>query len=605
MRTRVVAVLALAAGSVLLAQEPARPSQPPAGGAKPAQAGVKAITETDCTAVTLGSAIPVAAIGEPVAAVTLDAPQWHAEATGLPAYCSIEGSMAPVDKGPTAKPIRFGVALPAAWSGRAAHMGGGGNNGTIPRLAGGIMRGGSPLIQQGFATYGSDSGHQSAPPVGPPPGTAGAGPGAGRGQATALRAADPSADEWALNDEAVANLAYLQLKKTHDAAMILIERAYGTRPRFNYFFGNSQGGREALTVAQRYPADYDGISAEVPIVAYSSLMLAPELIRIREKGARKLGHAGQGQHHPRRVHATVRQTRRPRGRRHQQLHGLPRAVRREAGRAQPPSLGGQALPGQRGPEPAGHQRRSLPDGWSDCHARIGVFPVCVRDPAGQRREVLRHVVPNTDPSGSGLIAPTRFRGQEGAVDDAPMHRHLGVVGVTGILMRDLKANPLDYVEGGPLNRRRVELSAILDSTNPDLSGLQKRGGKLVVVIGTNDTLASPGAQVAYYQSVIDRMGRAPVDTFARFFVLPQTSHVLTGSSFSVDGDGKEIGVQPIPNTYDRVGLITDWVEKGIAPGKSVTVTSGDRSLPMCSYPEYPKYQNGPTGAASSYACSAR
>ena len=58
---------------------------------------------------------------------------------------------------------------------------------------------------------------------------------------------------------------------------------YGERPRFNYYIGTSQGGREALTVAQRYPADYDGIAANVPIVSFSSLMLAPELIRIQEK----------------------------------------------------------------------------------------------------------------------------------------------------------------------------------------------------------------------------------------------------------------------------------------------------------------------------------
>ena len=115
-------------------------------------------------------------------------------------------------------------------------------------------------------------------------------------------------------------------------------------------------------------------------------------------------------------------------------------------------------------------------------------------------------LPNTDPSGSGLILPARYRGQEGAAADAPMHSHLGVLGVTGFLMKDLNANPLDYVEGGPLNQRRVELSAILDSTNPDLSAFHNRGGKLIVAIGTNDTLASPGAQVDYYQSVIDKMG---------------------------------------------------------------------------------------------------
>jgi feruloyl esterase len=76
----------------------------------------------------------------------------------------------------------------------------------------------------------------------------------------------------------------MQLKKTHDAAMVLITFD-GERPRFNYFVGTSQGGREALTVAQRYPADYNGVAANVPIVSFSSLMLAPEWIRIQEKPA--------------------------------------------------------------------------------------------------------------------------------------------------------------------------------------------------------------------------------------------------------------------------------------------------------------------------------
>jgi feruloyl esterase len=178
-----------------------------------------------------------------------------------------------------------------------------------------------------------------------------------------------------------------------------------------------------------------------------------------------------------------------------------------------------------------------------------------------------------------------------------MHSHLGVLGVTGFLMRDVNANPLDYVEGGALNERRKELSAMLDSTDPDLSAYRKRGGKLIVVIGTNDTLASPGAQVEYYQSVLDKMGRAAVDSFARFFVLPQTDHGLSGRSYATQ--------QAIPNTYDRVGLITAWVEKNQPPGKSVRVTAGERSLPMCSFPQYPKYKNGPETEAGSYGCSAR
>ena len=127
-------------------------------------------------------------------------------------------------------------------------------------------------------------------------------------------------------------------------------------------------------------------------------------------------------------------------------------------------------------------------------------------------------VPNTDPSGSGLIANTRYRGQEGAAADAPMHSHLGVLGVTGFLMQDLTANPLDYVEGGPLNGDARKSRQWLDATNPDLQRFARRGGKMIVAIGTNDTLASPGAQLDYYQSVLDKMGRRKVDAFARLFV---------------------------------------------------------------------------------------
>jgi len=73
----------------------------------------------------------------------------------------------------------------------------------------------------------------------------------------------------------------------------------------------------------------------------------------------------------------------------------------------------------------------------------------------------------------------------------------------------------------------------------------------------------------------------------------------------VDGDGKTIPAQQIPSTYDRVGLLTEWVENNKAPGMSVTVTAGERSLPLCSYPAYPKYVGGPPGVASSYVCAAK
>ena len=230
-------------------------------GAAAQESGANAfVTAAECTAAKVGTSISPSAIGEPVSAVSLSEPTWVEATNSAPAHCRVNGSMAPIDTSPTARPINFSVVLPASWSRRGAQLGGGGMNGVVPNLTGGP--GGTSPLARGFATYGSDSGHQASfggrRGGGPP--AAGAEPSGARGEGPA------SSDDWTLNDEAIANLGYMQMKKTRDAAMVIIERIYGARPRFNYYIGSSQGGREALTVAQRYPADYDGISATVPIV---------------------------------------------------------------------------------------------------------------------------------------------------------------------------------------------------------------------------------------------------------------------------------------------------------------------------------------------------
>jgi feruloyl esterase len=557
-------------------------------GAAAQESGANAlITAADCTAAKVGTSIAPSALGEPVRAVTLSEPTWVEAANNAPAHCRVNGSMAPVDTSPTSRPINFSVVLPASWSRRAAQLGGGGLNGVVPNLTGGPA-GTSPLAR-GFATYGSDSGHQASfggrRGGGPPP------------------AGASSSDDWTLNEEAIANLGYMQMKKTRDAAMVVIERMYGARPRFNYYIGSSQGGREALTVAQRYPADYDGISATVPIVGFSTLMLAPELIRIHEK--------------PLANWVTLAKVNAIRGEFMRQCDGLDgladgiinhymacRAIFdvTQGARNRRP-WAAKRCPNNVDPDPAHTSANAcLTDGQiSTLELTYSRYRFATRLAHGA--QTFGMWVPNTDPSGSGLILNARFRGQEGAAADAPMHSHLGVLGVTGFLMKNLSANPLDYVEGGAFDRRRQELSAVLDSTSPDLSAFQKRGGKMIVTIGTNDTLASPGAQLDYYQAVLDRMSRRTVDRFARLFVMPQAGHGLSGTNYGTDGQGRTIPTAPIPNRYDQVGMLIDWVEKGTAPGTSVTVTAGERSLPLCSYPTYPRYRGGPSNAAASYQCS--
>jgi hypothetical protein len=551
----------------------------PAPGSKlPPFSGDRVITAAEVTVDKVGTSIPASAIGEAVGGVTLSPPRW-VEATGnAVAHALVEGSIAPKD--PQGKPINFRVLLPASWSRRAIQVGGGGMNGMVPMLRG--ERPGS--LTAGFARYGSDSGHQMGGFGGP--GSRGGG------------------SDWALNEEAIRNLGYLQMKKTHDAAMVIMERVYGERPRFNYYIGSSQGGREALTVAQRYPADYDGIIADVPIVSFSTLMLAPELIRIQEKPLSNWV-----------TRAKVNAIRAEFMRQADKLDGLADGVINNymAARAlfdlsqgDPKRNPWAALRAPDGVDPDPHDTSAnarLTDGQiATLKFVYSRYPFATPLANGVRSFGMW--VPNTDPSGSGLIETRRYRGQEGAGDSAPLHGHLGVLGVTGFLMQNLSANPLDYVEGGPLNQRREQLSEWLDSTNPDLSAFYKRGGKMIVTIGTDDTLASPGAQLDYYQSVLDKMGRDQVDAFARFFVLPQTGHGLSGRSSGTNGDGESVAAFAIPNQFDRTALLLAWVERNEAPGKTLIVTAGGRSLPMCSYPNYPRYKGGPPESAASYESTA-
>ncbi len=126
---------------------------------------------------------------------------------------------------------------------------------------------------------------------------------------------------------------------------------------------------------------------------------------------------------------------------------------------------------------------------------------------------------------------------------------------------------------------------------------------MIVTIGTNDTLASPGAQLDYFQSVLDTMGRAAVDRFARLFVIPQVGHGLSGTVYGVDGNGTAVPTPAIPNDYERFAVLLDWVERGITPGKTLVVHAGDRTMPLCSYPEFPAYAAGSPGVAASYRCA--
>ena len=166
-----------------------------------------------------------------------------------PEFCKVLGQIAPTD--PNAPPIKFQVNLPLEWNGRSLQYGGGGFNGVLITglaLPPAYPFGAPSPLARGFVTYGTDSGHETKP--GEPP------------------------QVFALNDEAFENFAHRSYKRVRDAAVALMVRAYGNPPTKLYFMGSSEGGREALTMAQRYPDDFDGIFARVPVINWVGLQHA-------------------------------------------------------------------------------------------------------------------------------------------------------------------------------------------------------------------------------------------------------------------------------------------------------------------------------------------
>jgi hypothetical protein len=117
----------------------------------------------------------------------------------------------------------------------------------------------------------------------------------------------------------------------------------------------------------------------------------------------------------------------------------------------------------------------------------------------------------------------------------------------------------------------------------------------------SDHAISPFNGVAYYQSVVDKLGQMSVDSFMRFYVTPGASHGGTGVS-SLDGSA-------LPNGVDLLDAIDGWVDRRVAPAALVQVAQDSKppfavtaSRPMCRYPEWPRYIGGPPKDAASFSC---
>ena len=474
-----------------------------------------------------------------------------------PSFCRLLGHLNPTD--PKAPPIRFQINLPLTWNGRTVQYGGGGFNGVLISATGlppaALFDAPSPLAR-GFVTYGTDSGHESKPNEPP--------------------------QLFAANDEAFLNFAQLSYKKVRDAAVILTERAYGSKPDKLYFMGSSEGGREGLTMAQRYPNDFDGIFARVPVINWAGL---------QHSGLR----AGL---------ATM-----------------------DAGWLRPAQvkLMGDAV-------------------LAACDAQDGIVDGLVADPVGCKAKFDPAVL-QCAPEWSGdnclseaqvkavrtLHAPYKFSfplendvseypgmtvsgeatpafGPTGgwsawwlgstppALPPQPTNGIAWIYGAGGIqhiFARDpnfdvRKYRPEDFAP------RVREVSKLMDSTNPDLAAFKAHGGRLVMLEHMSDYAQSPYAGIGYFQQVQARMGEASVNDFARLYTAPGVDHVGSGA----------------PANVDMLQVLVDWVEAGKAPvdlvvldQKIATPISTNRALPLCRWPAWPHYKAGDVKDAASFVCA--
>jgi tannase/feruloyl esterase len=485
-------------------------------------------------------------------------PSYLAVVPATPEYCKVIGAIASLDA--KAPPIRFEVNLPTAWNGSSVQFGGGGFNGVLitglglPPLARADQP--SPLAR-GFVTYGTDSGHQNAAGV-------------------ALQA-------FALNDEALTNFAYASYKKVRDVAVALMQRRYGRAPAKLYYVGFSEGGREGLTMAQRFPGDYDGILSGVPVINWVGLQSAGTRAGLAQFGAGWLG--------PDKVKlfsdAVIAAC--------DQLDGLADGIISDY---------------------EGCRRAFDPDKLAcatstqtACLSPAQLDAVTVMHTPFEFSFLLANAVHSypgwglggeaaqgTGPVGgwvawqTGTAPPT--------LPPGPTSSRAWLYGsgtIQYFFARDpnydvTKFKPIDFTD------RARAVSALMDSTNPDLTGFASRGGKLIMYENMADYAQSPYAGIGYYQSVVEKMGGDSVDRFLRLYVTPGADHMGVGA----------------PSSVDLLDALTSWVEKGTAPGDLVQVRQDTKApfailaaRPMCRYPAYPHYNGGDAAKAESFACKTR
>lgn len=458
--------------------------------------------------------------------------------TTLPAFCRVQATVKPT--------ITLEIWLPSAdWNGNFEAVGNGG-------FAGGISYSAMvSALKSGYAVASTDTGHTGGP---------------GR-------------VDWALGDrELVVDFGYRAVHEMTLKAKTIIASFYGTVPRFSYFNGCSNGGRQGLTEAQRYPEDYDGILAGAPannwIGFEAGSMLWFTLATLED---------------PESYIPTDKL-----------------AAIDDASLAACDAVDG------------------IKDGLIDDPRKCRFDPAALRckgvDSAGcltgKQVEALRKVYAGPPPlNGKQIYPPILPGGERGwssfMTDPAPF-KSMSYNAAVDFFKYMVYEDPnwdfrrWNFAKGMPYTEEK--LSAILDAVDPNLRTFRARGGRLLMYQGWSDPVVSPLNTINYYEDVITLIGKQEAaaknethvsssnsttpETGVRLFMVPGMNHCGGG---------------PGPTKFDAFGPLVTWVEHKEAPqeikGSHVTNDVVERTRPLCPYPMVAQYAGrGSINDAVNFSC---
>jgi hypothetical protein len=451
-----------------------------------------------------------------------------AGATG--GYCRVMGAAHPTPD----SDIRFEVVIPQNWNGRYLQVGNGGFAGVIPERS--MM---APLAL-GYAVAGTDDGHQDT--------------------------VNTDAG-WALNHpEKAIDFGYRALKETTDAARAIITANKGTAPRTSYFQGCSDGGREALMEAQRYPTDFNGIIAGDPanhwthllaaagwgyqaLTATSDSFISLDKLKLIEAAALKQCGDEDG---------VIEDP--------QTCRFSPESLRCKSGDSPTCLTDGQVA-----------ALRRIYDGPRN--PRTGEKLISGFSPGGEGEDNgwSRWITGQTPDGKDALIYKFAANFFANIVFADPNYDLKRLNFDSDIAMTDAKMGP------------------IFNSYRPDLSAFRAHGGKLIQYHGWADPAIPALDSVDYWALVQKTMGNT--GNFYRLFLAPGMLHCGGG---------------PGPNSLSVLPAITAWVEQDKAPEtilatkyKNNDAANGvERIRPLCVYPAKAVWDGkGDKARAESFRCA--